>query len=157
MKRLIIILSAVALLASCGNGLERKAERQMRKTMLELAKNPETLKVDNVKAVISNDSLCVLSFIARGQNGFGGYNMSRYEYYFIKHNGDGKDRYSEYIEEIGGSKGNRPFNEQIDKFLRKNPDMSKEHGDMTADELRNSVAYILALMQSALAGREIEE
>lgn len=56
----------------------------MKKTILEMAKNPESVKIDNVKTIINNDSLCVLSFNARGQNSFGGYDRSNYEYYYVK-------------------------------------------------------------------------
>ena len=61
------IITAVISLSSC-NSFEKKAKRQLRDTMEELAKNPETFKITNEKVVFSNDSMCTISFIGRGQN-----------------------------------------------------------------------------------------
>lgn len=65
MKLFLLIIASLALV-SCSSGLESKAKKQMKKTILEMAKNPESVKIDNVKTIINNDSLCVLSFNARG-------------------------------------------------------------------------------------------
>ena len=86
MKKILMfmaIMIAVVSLSSC-NSLEKKAKRQLRDTMEELAKNPETFKITNEKVVFSNDSMCTISFIGRGQNDFGGYNSSKMEYTLIK-------------------------------------------------------------------------
>lgn len=64
--------------------MESKTKKQLRNTMEELAKNPETLKISNEKVIFSNDSMCTISFIGRGQNGFGGFNSSRLEYTLVK-------------------------------------------------------------------------
>jgi len=70
----------------------------MKKTMLEIAKNPESVKIDNVEAIISNDSLCVLSCIVGGQNSFGGYTKTKCWYYFIKYRVGGTIMSDEYLE-----------------------------------------------------------
>ena len=77
------IMIAVVSLSSC-NSLEDKAKKQLHATMKELAKNPETYKITNEKVIFSNDSMCTISFIGSGQNGFGGYDSSLFEYTFIK-------------------------------------------------------------------------
>ena len=86
MKKILMfmaIMIAVVSLSSC-NSLEDKAKKQLHATMKELAKNPETYKITNEKVIFSNDSMCTISFIGSGQNGFGGYDSSLFEYTFIK-------------------------------------------------------------------------
>lgn len=93
------IMIAVVSLSSCNsfenktkNSLENKAEdsfenkakKQLHATMKEVARNPKTYKITNEKVIFSNDSMCTISFIGRGQNGFGGYSSSKMEYTFIK-------------------------------------------------------------------------
>lgn len=89
----------VYLLIGCGlsiflfscSSIEKEAENQMRKTVLELAKNPDTYKISNVKTIYKSptDSLVVLSFMGKGQNGFGGYSSSYCEYfYYLSLNGE---------------------------------------------------------------------
>lgn len=168
MKRLIIILSAVALLASCGNGLEHKAKRQMRKTMLEIAKNPETFKIDNVKTVISNDSLCVLSFITRGQNGFGGYSMSSIEYVYVKEREkDGAEHFYESIKHLDEDNDENEdgiehpsivdvYNE-IKNSKDKNILNTCKIMGFSTDEYALSVAYTMSLINGKIFGGEVEE
>lgn len=101
----------------------------MKKTMLEMAKNPESVKIDNVKAVISNDSLCVLSFNARGQNGFGEYDRSNYGYYYVKFVRGGEVGFMEALNEI--SKGGNGIIDEcrcIIEGLEGNPDFSDNAG-----------------------------
>ena len=86
MKKVLMfmaIMIAVVSLSSC-NSLENKAKKQLHATMKELAKNPETYKITNEKVIFSNDSMCTISFIGSGQNGFGGYDSSLFEYTLIK-------------------------------------------------------------------------
>ena len=85
MKKVLMfmaIMIAVVSLSSC-NSFEDKAKKQLRTTMEELAKNPETYKITNEKVIFSNDSMCTISFIGKGQNGFGGYSSSEKEYTLI--------------------------------------------------------------------------
>ena len=91
----VVVLSSV-MLVSC-NSMERKAKRQLHETMEELAKNPETFKISKEKIVFSNDSMCTISFIGRGQNGFGGFSSSRMEYTLIKLNREDGAHYNESI------------------------------------------------------------
>ena len=159
------IMIAVVSLSSC-NSLEKKAKRQLRDTMEELAKNPETFKITNEKVVFSNDSMCTISFIGRGQNVFGGYNSSKMEYTFIKlaKDDEGKTTYCEALLDMETKKDRRnSIKEAIsdvdkgflygsskavyDEFIKKG--MSKE--DAKANYL-----YFQAVVNSAINGREIE-
>ena len=159
------IIIAVISLSSC-NSLERKAKRQLRDTMEELAKNPETFKITNEKVVFSNDSMCTISFIGRGQNGFGGYNSSKMEYTLVKlaKDDEGKTTYCEALLDMENQKDRRnSIKEAIndvdkgflygsskavyDEFIKKG--MSKE--DAKANYL-----YFQAMVNTAINGREID-
>ena len=168
MKNVLIfmaIMIAVVSLSSC-NSLEKKAKRQLRDTMEELAKNPETFKITNEKVVFSNDSMCTISFIGRGQNGFGGYNSSKMEYTLIKLAKDdkGETTYCEALLDMETKNDRRnSIKEAIndvdkgflygsskavyDEFIKKG--MSKE--DAKANYL-----YFQAVVNSAINGREID-
>lgn len=102
MKKILMfmaIMIAVVSLSSCNsfedkakNSLENKAEdsfenkakKQLHATMKEVARNPKTYKITNEKVIFSSDSMCTISFVGSGQNGFGGYSSSKMEYTFIK-------------------------------------------------------------------------
>lgn len=78
----------VLFISSC-NSFESDAHKTMRKTLYELAKNPDTYKISNEEVVVSNDSLVIIHCIGKGQNGFGGWSSSNIEYVYIltkKHN-----------------------------------------------------------------------
>ena len=85
---MLAMVLPVCLFSGCSSSIEDKAEEQMRATMEELAKNPESLDISRVDVIYKNDSLCILQFVAKGQNGFGGYSSSRNEYiYMIQRDG----------------------------------------------------------------------
>jgi hypothetical protein len=58
-------------MASCSS-IQNDAEKQLRNTIQELARNPETFKILELETVYKSpsDSLIVMSFTGRGQNGF---------------------------------------------------------------------------------------
>ena len=82
----------VLLLLCCCNGkkdIESMAKKQAEKTMREFARNPESIVVSDMEVVFKTDSVCVLHFVQRGQNGFGGYSRGNIEYmYCIQFSGD---------------------------------------------------------------------
>ena len=85
-----IVISVVSL-SSCNSfedkakkSLENKAKEQLHVTMKELARNPETYKIENEKVIFSSDSMCTISFVGSGQNGLGRYSTSRMEYTIVK-------------------------------------------------------------------------
>lgn len=87
-KTILSILLAVMTVAfvSCdkASSFERQAKKQMEETLKELAKNPETFKITDVKTKFNNDSTCVLHVKTKGQNGFGGWSISNFEYIYVK-------------------------------------------------------------------------
>lgn len=159
MKNLIILLATV-LLFSCSSGIERKAKKHMKETMLELAKNPETFKIDNVKTIINNDSLCVLQFTTRGQNGFGGYSRSSCEYYYVRSKDrDGAIKDYEYVENLDDDKSQGTLKSQAERAIRKYPELKKElnEKEMSEKEKLEYTAYSLAKVFCVISGREIED
>lgn len=62
--------------------IETKAKRQMKATINELAKNPSSISMYNMKQEHKSDSIYIISFTMRGQNGFGGYSISKNEYIY---------------------------------------------------------------------------
>lgn len=92
----IIFIAGISLI-SC-NSMERKAKSQLRSTLEELAKNPESFSISKEKVVFINDSMCTISFIGRGQNGFGGYTSSKMEYTLLKL--ENRERGTQYDEAL---------------------------------------------------------
>ena len=82
MKKILLLLLGSVLLTSCYTEAEGYARKQMKKSIMEIAKNPESISFSDIETVFANDSLCVLHFVLRGQNGFGGYNLTNYEYIY---------------------------------------------------------------------------
>ena len=82
----------VLLLLCCCNGkkdIESMAKKQAEKTMREFARNPESIVFSDMEVVFKTDSTCVIHFVQRGQNGFGGYSREEIEYmYCVQLSGD---------------------------------------------------------------------
>lgn len=51
MNRLYLFFLVVVLTTSCSNGVESDAKQQMEKTMKELAKDPSSAKISDVKTL----------------------------------------------------------------------------------------------------------
>lgn len=166
MKKILLLMAvALAFVACADNSLESKARKQMKTTMLEMAKNPESVKIDNVKAVISNDSLCVLQFVTRGQNGFGGYSRSEMEYVFVKSkNKDGMIEYYESFKDLNEKKKegkvNHPsikdiYNDYINTTDEKILEDCKSKG-VTIEEWVLDFAYGMSVINGQFFGRKVE-
>ncbi len=166
MKKILpaAMLLAVVALSSC-NQMESKAKRQLRSTMEELAKNPETFKMSNEKVVFLSDSMCTISFIGRGQNGLGGYSSTRMEYTLVKVNRkDGDTQYNESLinmEEKDERKSSiKETLEKIDGgYLR---GAEKDAYDETArecktkEEAKANYLYFKAMCNTIIHGRIVE-
>jgi hypothetical protein len=79
------LVISVFLVTACNTrSIENRAKRQLKQTIQEVARNPDTYKISDLALVYKsdNDSAIVYSFRGKGQNGFGGYSSSRYEYYY---------------------------------------------------------------------------
>ncbi len=164
MKKVFLVFVALAVsfsIVSCG-GLESKAKKQMKETMMEMAKNPDTFKMINVKTLINNDSLCVIHFVTKGQNGFGGWSTSRIEYIFIKRKRpkDSDYKYKECIVDLDDCNGEemKPFS-VIDESKIEESDYKKVEHDYKCDreEAKKIIFYMLAVVDCDMFGREVDE
>lgn len=171
MKKILFIMAAVLFMAACTSNVgtiesfESKAKKQMEQTMFEMSKNPETFKIDNVKAVISNDSLCVLHFVTRGQNGFGGYSRSEMEYVLVKD----KDKagnveyYESYkdLEDKGkvGEVNHPSIKEIYDDYINSTDEKILEdckNRSLTIEEWTLDFAYKMSVINGLFFGRKVE-
>lgn len=91
MKRLIYCLTAFALLlvSACSQSQKTSSEAKtsMEALVKELARNPESVKIENVKAIYENDSLTILRFDFTGKNGLGVESTDKMEYIYLVENG----------------------------------------------------------------------
>ena len=86
MRKIIVLIFMVMALCACTNSVEGDAKKQMEITMKELAKDPSSVIISDVKTMFSNDSLCILHFKFSAKNGFGAMRTSMYEYVYLVHN-----------------------------------------------------------------------
>lgn len=162
--RVLAVMQVVVMLLSC-NGMEHKAKKLLRDTMEELAKNPDTYKISYEKIVFSNDSMCVISFIGRGENGFGGVASSKYEYSLIKL--ADKDK-TDYIEVLLDMDEDNERNKSIKRLIKK-IDSGNLYGSdleiwnlaikeekMTKEQAKAHLLYLNVLFNSISHGRKIE-
>ena len=158
MNKYLIILG-VLLITACSNGLEKEAKEQMKKTMKELLKNPDSATLTNVKTELNNDSLCIIHFNCKAQNGFGGYTSTKYEYVYLKWKTDDKTIYKEGVFDL----------EETESVIKKAKDLISsisEHADKdirkgkSADEIeRDSIdtIYLVAFGKLIFGGRKVDK
>ena len=66
---------------------------QMEQTMKELAKDPSSVQISDIKTMYANDSICILHFKFSAKNSFGAMRTSMYEYvYLVKKKNTEEDR-----------------------------------------------------------------
>lgn len=85
MNRFVLFVLVAALITSCSNSVESDAIHQMEKTMKELAKDPSSVQILDIKTMFADDSLCILHYRISAKNGFGAMRTSRYEYVYLVH------------------------------------------------------------------------
>ena len=164
MKKILSVLAillAVVLFSSC-NSFERKAKKQLRETINELAKNPDSYKIVNEKVVFSNDSVCVISFVGKGENGFGGYTSNRREYYLTKRHVKGEVKVEEALLNLDDEdEYNTPFKKEVDRLyndkdLRKSLiEKCKKQNIDFSKEGKNVASVSLATIITSIQGREV--
>ena len=76
--------------------LKSDAEKQMKQTFKEIAKDPSSVKLSDDEIVYNDDSLCIIHVDYSAKNGLGTEVKSKFEYVFIKSN----DKYYEGFQEI---------------------------------------------------------
>ena len=128
--------------------------------MKEMLKNPDSATLTNVKTELNNDSLCIIHFNCKAQNGFGGYTSSRYEYIYMKiDDEDEAPYYKEGIldldEDESVFKSAKDFNDIL-------LDVAKEdiRKNKSADEIkRDSINFIYFAARTRLIfkGRKVEK
>ena len=98
-----IVLFVLAL-CSCSqkSKLESMAKVQLEKTFIEMAKNPESVKLSNSETVYADDSLCIIHVDFIAKNGLGNEVKDRCEYIFILSNGKYYESYQEIAKEEDG-------------------------------------------------------
>ena len=79
----ILYFALLLILCSCSHSLKQEAIKQMDKTTHELAKDPSSVQINNLKVLFDNDSICVLQFTFSAKNGFGALTSSRCEYVYL--------------------------------------------------------------------------
>lgn len=168
MKKILSVLAvmlAVVMLTSC-NSFERKAKEQMHKTMKEISKNPATLKISEENVMLSNDSICVIQFLASNKNELGGDISTYMEYVLINHksvsSGEYKlletlkifDTYKDKKKSIGYS-----YKEMVDGTSDKTDsellnDKMKEK-NMSRKDAAADLSYHMAAIDCLTKGREV--
>ncbi len=157
MKKLFIVLLGSFLFLSCSNGLEDKAKNQLKKTMKELLKNPDSATLSNVKSILNNDSLCIIHFNCKAQNGFGGFTSSKYEYVFIKSDVDGETSYNEMVIDLDDEESIiEKSNDLLDEVNKKtgNDKRKKNAQELEKDSINH--IYFTASFHSIFKGRKVE-
>lgn len=147
------------LITSCSNGLENQAKEQLKKTMKEMLKNPDSATLTNVKTELNNDSLCIIHFTCKAQNGFGGYTSSRYEYIYMKSNHKEEPTYMEAILDLEDNKSvikqALDFEESMSSTAGKDLRKGKSADERERDSI--STIYLMAIGSMLVNGREIEK
>lgn len=67
--------------------LKSEAERQMKITFVEVAKDPSSVKLTNEEIVYNDDSLCIIHVDYAGKNGLGVEINSKFEYVMLSYDG----------------------------------------------------------------------
>ncbi len=159
MKKFIVIILGVLLITSCSNGLEKQAKEQLKKTMKEMLKNPDSATLSNVKTELNNDSLCIIHFTCKAQNGFGGYTSSKYEYIYLKMEEKDKTEYREGIYNLDESKSvikkAKDFAKSISDIGNKDLKKSKSADELERDSI--NTIYLIAMGNVIFNGREVDK
>ena len=159
MKKLIVYILGVFILTSCSNGLEKQAKEQLKKTMKEMLRNPDSATLTNVKTELNNDSLCIIHFTCKAQNGFGGYTSSKYEYIYMKTKKDGKPIYKEGLFDLEETESVIKKAKVLDITSSGLVDKDIKKGRSAAELERDSIndIYLEAMGCLIFHGREVEK
>ena len=159
MKKYFLIILGVLFLTSCSNGLEKQAKEQLKKTMKEMLKNPDSATLTNVKTELNNDSLCIIHFTCKAQNGFGGYTSGRYEYVYLRSNHTGKHTYMEAVIDLEKTesviKQARDFEKSISDIDNKDIREGKSADEIERDSI--NAIFLMAAGNMIFNGREVEK
>lgn len=159
MKKYIVLILSVIFITSCSNGLEKQAKEQLKKTMKEMLKNPDSATLTNVKTELNNDSICIIHFNCKAQNGFGGYTTNKYEYIYLKMDKKDKTVYKEGIFNLDDTKSvikkAKDFKKTIADIADKNIKKDKSADEIERDSI--NTIYLIAMGNLIFSGREVED
>jgi hypothetical protein len=95
MKKFVYSILVVLTAVSCGKAskVQSAAEERIVQLFKEVAKVPESVKVDNIKTMFSDDSLCILNANFTAKNGFGNESTTKYEYVYLVSKGVAYETY----------------------------------------------------------------
>lgn len=93
MCTLVSLLACVLLSCSKSGQLERAAKKQMEATLKEIAKDPASVKLENIQTKYVNDSLCIIHADFTAKNGLGMESTNKEEYVFLRSNGKDYEAY----------------------------------------------------------------
>lgn len=84
MKKVYIfaVLCLSAFIFSACTSVEDKAKAKFEEAMKKIARNPSSVTFDDYETIYKSDSVCIIGCTVRGENGFGGMDMQRYEYLY---------------------------------------------------------------------------
>lgn len=149
------VLLAFLSITSC-NSVEREARKQMKKSLKELALNPETIKVDEVETKYVSDSVCVLYVRSHGQNALGGWANSKEEYLYciINDKNDGIVKYEAFI----NLEKKPSVLDSAEKVLRETDGLNEvlQKGQKNGMNPKSSMIELFAKCTAMLSGRKIE-
>lgn len=148
MKNFIFVLTML-LFCGCSNGLEKKAKEHLNEWVEEFAHNPETFKLRKIDVVYSNDSVCIIHYIAKGENRLGGFTSSHMEYVFVRMRDESNNTF-EY----------REANSNMDDDKSAAPVMDAAENLMviTKGQVKKAdLIYLCATSKTLLAGRKVKE
>ncbi len=97
---MFLLLAVIMVGVTSCNSLENKAKEQLKETIGDVMKNPDTFKMRNEKTIISNDSLFVMTFSGIGENSYGGHSNQKYEYVFIKNKPKDEDEITNIVNNV---------------------------------------------------------
>lgn len=86
MKRINIFFCVIAsiLVLSCSKPtLEERAKSRVKNATELYVSDPNSLIIQDIQVKISNDSLCVLQYLAKSKNSVGGYETDEMEYILV--------------------------------------------------------------------------
>ena len=164
MKKVIMFLLLAVIMVgvtSC-NSLENKAKEQLKETIGDVMKNPDTFKMRNEKTIISNDSLFVMTFSGIGENSYGGHSNQKYEYVFIKNKPKDEDEIT-YMEYLGEANDKTSVSGMFRRLKKHESDAEERHmvdifinEGKTEEDAIAMQTYMQALIKCLISGREVE-
>lgn len=159
MKKYILFVLSVIFITSCSNGLEKQAKEQLKKTMKEMLKNPDSAKLTNVKTELNNDSICIIQFICKAQNGFGGYTTNKYEYIYLKMDVKDETVYKEGIFNLEETKSVIEKSKDVYKSILDVADKDIINGKSADEKERDSInsIYLVAMGNLIFSGRDVKD